>query len=85
MLMCLQALQLEGSTLLVLDEKNEFVYKSAHNLPNVKTLLAGYLNVVDLLKYNNVLIARSAVDTITSYLGNPDAEAATADGQEETA
>jgi len=83
MVACLQALQLEGSTLLVLDTKDEFVYKSASNLSNVKTLLAGYLNVVDLLKYNNVLIARSAVDAIASYLGNADAAFGDADGQEE--
>ena len=83
MVACLEALQLEGSTLLVLDTKDESVYKSASNLSNVKTLLAGYLNVVDLLKYNNVLIARPAVDVITSYLGNAEAVLEAADGEEE--
>lgn len=83
MVTCLEALQLEGSTLIVLDQKNAFVQKSASNLPNVKTLLANYLNVVDLLKYNNLLIARPAMDIIAGYLGNGNAEAVSDDAQEE--
>lgn len=83
MVACLQALNLEGSTLIVLDQKNAFVQKSASNLPNVKTLLANYLNVVDLLKYNNLLIAQPALDVIVGYLGNGSAEVAAADAQEE--
>lgn len=70
MLTALAALQLnQGSTLIVVDKKNEALAKSASNLPNVKTLMAHYLNVVDLLRFDNVLIASPAVEVIDSYLG----------------
>src|SRR5687768_6604707 len=68
MLACLLSLQLDGKTLIVLDGKDENVQRSANNLPGVKTLLANYLNVVDLLSYDNVLISRAAVDVVESWL-----------------
>lgn len=70
MLVALSSLKLnEGSTLIVVDKKNEALQKSANNLPNVKTLTAHYLNVIDLLRFDNVLIAGPAVEVIDSYLG----------------
>lgn len=80
MLACLAVLNLEGKTLIVLDRKDENVQRSANNLPGTKTLLAHYLNVIDLLRFDNVLIARAAVDVIESYLGQgATAEEASAD------
>src|SRR5436190_2325874 len=69
MLACLSSLDLGGKTLIVLDRKDETVQRSANNLPGVKTLLAHYLNVIDLLNYDNVLMPRAAIDVIESYLG----------------
>lgn len=70
MIATLAALSLgAGSTLIVLDRKNDALQKSAGNLSNVKTLTAHYLNVIDLLRFDTVLIARPAVDIIDSYLG----------------
>ena len=43
----------KNKTLIVLPEKDETLARSANNLPNVKTLNAMYLNVIDLLKYDN--------------------------------
>jgi large subunit ribosomal protein L4 len=71
-----------GSTLIVIDQKNEALQKSASNLPKVKTLLAHYLNVIDLLRFDKVVIARPAVEVIDSYLG---AEANGVATQEEAA
>ena len=65
----LAALQVSGKTLIVIDRKDENLQRSANNLPGVKTLLASYLNVRDLLSYDNVLISRAAVDVVESYLG----------------
>jgi large subunit ribosomal protein L4 len=70
MIALLEAHNLEGKTLIVLDERNENVRRSANNLPYVKTLFASYLNVVDLLSYDSVLMLRGALDTIEGYLGN---------------
>jgi large subunit ribosomal protein L4 len=82
MLACLSALELGGKTLIVLDQKDENVQRSAGNLPGVKTLLAHYLNVIDLLNYDNVLMSRAAVDVVASYLGQGDQATAT-DADEE--
>jgi len=35
--------------------------KSARNLPNVKTVLAGYLNIQDLFKYNSLIFLKDAL------------------------
>jgi ribosomal protein L4 len=35
-------------------------------------LLAHYVNVVDLLSFDNVLISRAAVDVLASFLGQAD-------------
>jgi large subunit ribosomal protein L4 len=69
---------LSGKTLIVLDRKNEqtgIVQRSANNLPNVKTLLASYLNVRDLLSYDTVVLPKAAIEVIESYLGAGQASA----------
>lgn len=43
------------SLLIILEEKNEVLEKSASNLPNVKTILVDYLNPHDLLSYDNIM------------------------------
>ena len=69
----LSLLKLGGKTLLVLDRKDEIIQKSANNVAGVKTLLAHYLNVIDLLNFDNVVISRAAVGVIESYLGQASA------------
>lgn len=70
MIALLESQGLSGKTLIVLDQKHANVYLSANNLPYVKTLLAHYLNVIDLLSFDNVLMPVSAVRVVESYLGN---------------
>lgn len=84
MLACLSSLNLSKKTLIVLDSKNENVQLSANNISGVKTLLAHYLNVIDLLSYDNILISRAAVDVVEGYLGQSTglAEAAATDSEE---
>ncbi len=72
MIALLEAQGLDGKTLIVLDAKDENISRSASNLPNVKTLLAHYLNVVDLLSFDNIIMPVSAVEVALSYLGNGD-------------
>jgi large subunit ribosomal protein L4 len=74
----LKGQNLNGSTLLVLAAKDESVQRSANNLPGVKTLLAGYLNVVDLLKYDNIVMVKPAVEIAEGYLGQGQVAGATA-------
>jgi large subunit ribosomal protein L4 len=68
-LQLLDNLQVSGSAVILLPERNENVEKSAHNLENVKTLRAGYLNIRDLLGHNYVIIPKDAVTHIESFLG----------------
>lgn len=56
-------------TLIVLPERDEFVLRSANNLPYVKTLNAMYLNVRDLLQYDHIVMPQAALDRITRWLG----------------
>ncbi|MCB9147625.1 MAG: 50S ribosomal protein L4 [Caldilineaceae bacterium] len=76
----------DSSVLMVLPEKNAAVQRSANNLSNVKTLLAGYLNIRDLLGYDTVLLDKAAIDHIEGWLapgGADKSDAAQAEGDEE--
>lgn len=68
----------EQSVLLVMAEKNAPVWKSVHNLPQVKSLQSGYLNIRDLLGYDMLLLTKDAVDAIEAWLTVPAAEEAEA-------
>jgi len=56
-------------TLVVMREKDENLVRSATTLPHVKTLRASYLNVIDLLVYDVVVMPQGAVTQIESWLG----------------
>lgn len=60
----IKKLPIERDVLVVLPGKNKIIEKSAGNLPNVKIILAGYLNIRDLQSYRNVLILKDAVTKI---------------------
>lgn len=53
-----------SKALVVLNENDEKVIKSANNLPFVKTALTNTINVYDILKYDTVVIDKAAVTTI---------------------
>jgi large subunit ribosomal protein L4 len=69
MVSVLDRLNLDGSVLIMLPEKNENVERSAHNLPNVKTLRASYLNIRDLLGCDYVLVPQKSLEVIERILG----------------
>ena len=50
--------------LVVLNEKNDNVIKSANNVPAVKTALTNTINVYDILKYDTLVLTQDAVATI---------------------
>ncbi len=50
--------------LLVLPSRNENLVRAARNLPNVKTIRADSLNVLDLLNADGILILKEAVPVI---------------------
>ncbi len=62
----------EASVLVVLPEKDEqynAAVRSAHNLPDAKILLAGYLNIRDLLGYEKLILPLKALEALTTQLG----------------
>ncbi len=68
----LQAVAGSGTVLVLIPENGpeyEDFKRACANLSNVKTLLASYLNIRDLLGYENLLIPVAALDVIQSYLG----------------
>ncbi len=54
-------LPVERNALFVIPEKNEVIQKSSRNLPKVKTVLANYLNIQDVLKYQSLVFLKSSL------------------------
>jgi large subunit ribosomal protein L4 len=69
MLGVLQRLGVDGSALILLPQRNEEILRSVRNLPKVRTLVAQYLNVRDLLKYDYVLVPLASLEVIEGILG----------------
>ena len=61
-----------SSVLVLLPEKDQSydtVMRSADNLADAKILLAGYLNIRDLLGYDKVIVPLKTLDVLTAHLG----------------
>ena len=61
-----------SSVLLIIPEKNEnydMIHRAANNLPDLKLLMANYMNIRDLFGYDMVIIPLAALEVIESYLG----------------
>ncbi|MFZ5905733.1 MAG: 50S ribosomal protein L4 [Chloroflexota bacterium] len=62
----------ESSALVVMSEKDhtyDAVMRSAKNLPDAKILLAGYLNIRDLLGFDKLVMSVKTLDALTAQLG----------------
>jgi large subunit ribosomal protein L4 len=68
----LTALVGTASALILIPEKNQAyvdVIRSANNLPDAKTLMAGYVNIRDLMVYDKLIIPLKALDVLAANLG----------------
>jgi large subunit ribosomal protein L4 len=65
----LQNLGVESSALILLPQRDEVILRSVRNLPKVRTLVAQYLNVRDLLKYDYILMPLASLEVIEGLLG----------------
>lgn len=61
MVKILENIKASKKALIVLDEKNVNVIKSARNIPNVETIFVNTLNVYDILKFDSFIITKDAV------------------------
>ena len=61
----------QESVLILIPQKDGYadVIRSTNNLPDAKILLAGYLNIRDLLKYDRVVLPLAALDILAASLG----------------
>ena len=60
----LKNLNLDTNALIVLNDKNENVVRSAKNIPNVKTAYVNTINVYDIVKYNKFIVTKDAAHKI---------------------
>ncbi len=60
-----------SSALVLISEKAayESVIRSTNNIPDAKILLASYVNIRDLLKFDKVVLPLSALEVIKAHLG----------------
>jgi large subunit ribosomal protein L4 len=65
----LQNLGVDSSALILLPKRDETILRSVRNLPKVRTLVAQYLNVRDLLKFEYVLVPLASLEVIEGILG----------------
>ncbi|MBI2846082.1 MAG: 50S ribosomal protein L4 [Chloroflexi bacterium] len=66
----LEKLKVETSALILLPSPTDEVERAARNLPSVKTLLAQYLNVEDLLTYDWLILPQASLPIIEKILGD---------------
>jgi large subunit ribosomal protein L4 len=62
----------ESSALVLMPEKDlsyDTAMRSADNLADAKVLLAGYINIRDLLGYDKVIVPLKTLDVLTAHLG----------------
>ncbi len=65
----LQNLGIGASALILLPQHDELILRSVRSLPEVRTLVAHYLNVRDLLKYDYILVPLASLEVIEGILG----------------
>jgi large subunit ribosomal protein L4 len=61
----------EASALVLIPEKVSYegVIRSTNNIPDAKVLLAGYLNIRDLMVFDKVVLPLAVLDRISEHLG----------------
>lgn len=72
MVEALERLVGESSALLLISEKDatyDVAMRTTDNIPDAKVLLAGYLNIRDLLGYDKLVIPLKTLDAIKAHLG----------------
>lgn len=72
MVKALNSLAGDAKTLVLIPEKNasyDVVVRATNNIASAKVLMAGYLNIRDLLGYDKIVMPVQAIDVLTAHLG----------------
>jgi hypothetical protein len=62
------ALGVARSALIVIAEADEAMTRASRNLPEVRAVTPGGLNLLDVLKYRHLILTRAAVEALTEQL-----------------
>lgn len=65
----LQTLGVQGNALLLIRDENKNLSLAARNIPSVKVLRTGNINVYELLKYNYLITTQDAVNAMQEVYG----------------
>jgi len=65
----LNKIDVKGSVLLVISQKDELVERATRNLPSVEVVHAKYLNVYDVLNADQIVLSKKALEIIHEWLG----------------
>jgi len=80
MVQVLQALEVASSALIVMRVPNEAVVNAVRNIPRVKTLAVDLLNVLDLLRYDFLIMTEDAARRTEELWADPKVKRGTAVG-----
>jgi len=64
MVKILENLKVDNKALIVMNEKDENVVRAANNLQGIKTIIAGTLNVYDIVNHDKFIVTKSAAEAI---------------------
>jgi large subunit ribosomal protein L4 len=63
-------MQLEGTVLLVVNEKTDMIRRATNNLAGLNVVTAKYLNVYNVMNSDKLVITADALETVNSWLGD---------------
>ena len=64
MVKVLENIKAQNKALIVMDEKDDNVVKSAHNIPGVRTALVGTMNVYEIVNHYSLILTEAAAKRI---------------------
>jgi large subunit ribosomal protein L4 len=65
----LKKLDIKGTALIVVSEKDDLTLRATRNIPGIKVVAANYLNVYDVVNADNLIVSVKSLDIINEWLG----------------
>lgn len=59
----------KGTTLIVVPDKDKLAERATRNIPGLKVVQAGYVNVFDILNSDNIIISQKSLEILKDWLG----------------
>ena len=65
----LEKINAKGNILLVVNDKDNLIERATRNIPSLKLVQGGYLNVFDIVNADNIIVTQKALEIIHDWLG----------------